>query len=235
MTAAVALALGAALVLGAASTAAVLAVAVGLVQALVAARWFPAVTVPGGRTGPVIALAAAATADVLVARADGVHPMGPAASVAGVAFLAALVQQLARRDGRPALTASLSATVALVVLAVLGAGYVAAAAADDGDWLVAAVAVCAAVLAASTALPGPSALSWTVGAVAAGGAGALVLGLGDLDRRAVVVVPLAATATAAVGRLLATRLPRPDPWLAAALPLLLVGPAALVLARLLTA
>src|SRR3954469_12366328 len=165
MVVGVALGLGAALVLGAASAAPVLALATGLVQAAVVARWHPALRVPGGREGAVVAMAAALAADLLVLTTDDVHPMGPAAAVGGVAVVAALGAQLVRRDGRPEVTVSLAATVTLAALVVLAAGDVAAAAASQGELRVAAAAASAATVAAAAGLPGRPGLGRVPGRV----------------------------------------------------------------------
>src|SRR4051794_38684265 len=239
MVVGVALGLGAALVLGAASAAPVLALATGLVQAAVVARWHPALRVPGGREGAVVAMAAAVAADLLVLTTDDVHPMGPAAAVGGVAVVAALGAQLVRRDGRPEVTVSLAATVTLAALVVLAAGDVAAAPADQGELRGAppaaggpppgaaprapgpagAGAGRAATVAAAAGLPGRPGLGrvpgrvlgWVLGAADAVAVGVAVLVVGGATARTAAVVPVAVTAVATLGRLVAERLPRPDP------------------------
>ena len=218
------------------------ALAVGVlvlaVQAVVVARWYAAVDVPGARGGVVLAGGAAVAADLLVAARDDPHPMSPAAAVGGLAVLAALLHQLTRRDGRGRLTASLGATVTLAAVVVLAAGYVAATAADGGGRLVVAGLVGAGLVGLTTLVaPGAPAPHWLVvslGVVVSLGATAGVLAAGDGSRRAVLGVPLAVTATAVLGWVLAARAARPDRWLSAALPVLLAGPTVFLLGRVLS-
>jgi hypothetical protein len=229
---------GLAVVLGlaAAGPVGVLVAAVALVQLLVVARWFAALDVSAAaRGGAVIGAAAAIGADLVVALRDDRRPLAPVSAVLGLAMLAALVQQLSRRDGRDRLTASLSTTVSLAAVAALGSCYLGAQSSRDGSaFVVAAVAgAAAAVLAA--ALPGPEIVGAGAGLVAGVGAGAVVGLLSDLGPRTGALVGLGCVVAAAVTAAVARRAVRPDPLVTAGLPLLLAAPVAFVLARLLAA
>ena len=141
-----ALALGAALVLGAATAPAVLLVAVLLVQGVLLSGGHRSLAVSGAVAGAVVAGGAAVAADVVVLLGEADRPLRGVPAVLALAVLAALVQQLVRRDGRPGLTASLAATVTLAALVVMAATFLASDAAEGGAPLVAAAAVAAALV-----------------------------------------------------------------------------------------
>src|SRR3990170_3505681 len=151
-TAAGALALGAALVLGAATAPAVLLVAVLLVQGVLLTGWHRSLAVSGAVAGSVVAGAAALGADVVVLLGEGDRPLHAVPAALALAGVAALVQQLVRRDGRPGLTASLAATVTLTALAAMAAAFLASEAAEGGPPLVAAAAVSAGLVAGGSVL-----------------------------------------------------------------------------------
>ena len=125
MPAALTLALAGALALAGYADEAPLVLAVLVVQGLLVWGWYDALDVPGRTGGSVLAGAAAVTADVLLLVRDDTRALTPVAGVLAVAMLGAMVHQLARRDGRQRLTESLTATMTLVVLATLGALFVA--------------------------------------------------------------------------------------------------------------
>lgn len=234
------------LVLGAVAGPLVLTGGLLLAQGMLLAGWHRACGVGGAAGGVAVAGLAAVLADVLLAldvpgALDPAHPPAAVAAwVLGPAVLAAFLSQLARRDGRPDVVASMSATLAACVVVVLGALALPAADLRHGlDVLV--VALVGAVLAlAVQALP-------SAGGGGAGhrGAGVLVAavtgaGLALLLEHA--GAPLAGAAAAGVGALLAlaglalaggearsTRGARVG--IAAATPVLLVAPLALALGR----
>jgi len=237
VTAGAAIALGVALVVGAATASAVLLVAVVLVQALVVASWHRALAVPGAVGGGLVAGAAAVGADVLVlVRDDGDRPLSAVTPVLALAVLAALVQQLARRDGRPRLNASMAATVTAAALAGLASAFLAAEGSEGGAPLVAVAAVAAGLVAAGVAvrrgLGYPAAADGAVVLVAVAG-GAVVAAVTDLDGLPALAVGLGCAAVAWVASVFVGRTTSPDAGLSAALPHALAGPVAYVLGRLL--
>jgi hypothetical protein len=234
VAASVAAALAVVLGLAAAGPVGVLVAAVALVQLLVVARWFGALDVSAAaRSGALVGAAAAIGADLGVALRDDRRPLTPVTAVLGLAVLAALIQQLTRRDGRDRLTASMSATVALAAVVGLGSCYLGVQSSRDGTAFVAAGVAAAAVAVVAAALPGPAIVGAAVGLVAGVGAGAVVGGLSDLGPRTGGLVGLGCVVAAAVTAAVARRAVHPDPLVTAGLPLLLAAPVTFVLARLL--
>jgi hypothetical protein len=230
VAASVAAGLAVALGLAAAGPVAVLVAAVGLLQLIVAVRWFVALDVDAAaRGGALVGASAAIAADLAVALRDDRHPLSSVTAVLGLAMLAALLHQLLRRDGRDRLTASLAATVSLAVVGALGSCYLGAQSSRDGAAFVAAGVAAAAVVVVAGALPGPEVLGSGVGLVAGGASGVVVGALTDLGSPSGVMVGLACAAAAVVTVAAA----HPDPVVTAGLPLLLAAPVAFVLARLL--
>jgi CDP-diglyceride synthetase len=86
------------------------------VQIAVVVAWLAVLDVEGAVGGMVVGIGAAVVADVLAL--DGVYGLRRLAGAVGVSLLVALVHQLVRRDGRPGLTASLTATVSVAALVV---------------------------------------------------------------------------------------------------------------------
>jgi hypothetical protein len=230
------LALGAALVLGAATAPAVLLLAVVLGQGLVVAGWHRSLGVPGAVGGMVVGAVGALVCDVLVLAGAGDRPLSALPGVLALVVLAGLVHQLARRDGRDRLNASLSATVAMTALAGLGATYLAASDGEDGLGLVSAAAVSAALVVAGSVLRArlglPKAVDLAVLLVAAAVSAAGVLSSGLAGGPALAVAASAAM-VAWAATLLVARSSAPDPGVAVGLPLVLAGPVAYVLGRLL--
>jgi hypothetical protein len=234
VAASVAAALAVALGLAATGPVAVLAAAVGLLQVMVAFRWFAALEVDAdARSGALVGAAAAIGADLAVTLRDDRDPMASVTAVLGLAMLAAMFQQLVRRGGRDRLTASLTATVSLVVVGTLGSCYLGAQLSRDGAAFVTAGAAAAAVVVVAGALPGPEALGSATGLVAGGASGLVVGLLTDLGARTGGIVGLGCAGVAVVTVAVARRAPEPDPVITAGLPLLLAAPVAFVLARLL--
>lgn len=227
-----------------------------VVQAVLAVAWLSALGVRGGGGAFVIAVGAAAVADVLVATA-GDPDVGRAAGVGGVALVVSLLHQLARRP-RTAVTASLGGTVSAVALMLCASAFVALRIEGGGDAadaaaLLGAGAALAAARVADVAVPHPTALPGSrrgvvglvlgVGvAVLVGwgyGAGTAVLGGDHGVRLAVVGAALALVADLAVDAVLCAA-PPSDARARAALsplgvllPVVLAGPAAYVAGRIL--
>ncbi|MDP9396485.1 MAG: hypothetical protein M3P96_01020, partial [Actinomycetota bacterium] len=171
-----------------------------------------------------------ADALLLTAPGGGIEPL---AGLLGGAFVLALVGQLLRRDGRARVAASLTATVTATVLAVsgalwLGAGALGAAGLPREVAAVTAAGLAVGVLPALLPLPWwltvpPGALAGALaGGLAAGGPGGLLLGLVG---GAVGTTGLAATSY------VESRSRRAA--VAATLPVLLGGPVAYLLGRVL--
>jgi hypothetical protein len=100
-----------------------LAVAVGVVQLLLVAGWFRAaeLTTRWQAAGAVVAVAGGIAADVSLLRSRDHADVRALTSVLAVVVGVAFVVQLARRDGRPRLTDALAATVATGALAIAAA------------------------------------------------------------------------------------------------------------------
>jgi hypothetical protein len=213
----------------------VLLLAVLLAQGLLVSRWFVALGVPGGGGGAVVAGGAALAADLLVVLRDERRALAPVAGVLGVAMLAALIHQLVRRDGRPGVTASMAATTALAVVAVLGAGHLGARLGHGGSALVVAAVLAAGAVSvlAAVPLPGPRGARPAGGIALGVGLGVVTGLLSDLGAGTGALVALGCAVAAAVGALFAGRMANPDPIVCAVLPLLLAGPVGLALGRLL--
>ena len=111
------------------------------VQAVVTLAWLAVTDVEGAEGATVIAVGAAAAADLLAVR-NGGEGIADTVAVVALAFVASLAHQLLRRD-RQRVVEALGGTVSAVVLAVLAAHLLAASA--KTGWAVAATGVlCAA-------------------------------------------------------------------------------------------
>lgn len=225
------------LVLAALAGDGVLVLGVALVQAGVVAGWHRSMSVPGAVQGMVLAAATAGSADIAVLLAPGDRPLSRLPAVLAVAMVGALGGQLVRRAGRPRLVASLTATVCLLVVAVLPAAQVAALSSRGGAPLVAAAVVPAGLVAAVDALgragTGPRWARPVVATLASVGAGAVLAAVTDLSLPAAVGTAAASGAVAWAGAVLADRAPRPDALLATTVPQALAAPVGYVLGRLL--
>ena len=208
-------------------------IGLGLVQLLLVWAWFPALQVRGVLGGRLVTVAAAVAADVAVLAADDARPSAPLGPVLALALLASFVVQLARRDGREGLTASLTATGTAATLVVLGSLWLALDTERQGDdvLLVALLALAAVVLA--DLLPLPGWLRWSVGAVVALAASLVVAGSSDLGAAVALTTGAGAAVVAGLATLVARRVPAPHPVLPAVLGALLVAPVAYLLARIL--
>jgi hypothetical protein len=153
------------------------AAAVAGVQALLVLGLVRADVAPATRVGGVVALLAGIAGALVVAVRDpGLAPssLQPLAAVVGLGLVAMAVVQLARRDGRASLTASLSASVTMLALGAMAAVWVGLAVYPAGPaaMLVALTAVAVAVFFA--VFPGPRWLWVVAGTAGAIGAGLLV-------------------------------------------------------------
>ncbi|MGW0664654.1 hypothetical protein [Streptodolium elevatio] len=165
--------LAGALVVGALVGGPAIVVSVAVLQVVTAAGWFRLHGMWPARQGIALAILAGFAADVAVLKAGddalGILP-GILAAVLGVVLL----QQLARRDGRPELLPALTVTASAALLTVLDVLFVLAARVESPDVrdgalvVVGAAAVAVAVLPAAMPLPGPlgAALGLAAAAVA---------------------------------------------------------------------
>jgi len=210
-------------------------------QAVVVATWHRCLGVPGAAGGAAVAGATAVAADVLVLDGSSDQPLSSVPAVLALAVLAALVHQLARRDGRDRLTASLTATVSLAALAALGSAYVASLDLEQGPGLVSAAGVAAALVVAGVFARRRSGASRRYDIVvvpAAGAASAVVMvALEGLEVGPALAVSGVSALVAWVASVLVARAPgsgsREGAALGAGLPMLVAGPVAYVLGRLL--
>lgn len=123
------------LALASAAGSPILAAGVVLVQGLFALGGVRQVGVPGAAVAAWLALGVGVGTSVWLV-ADDIPKLNPMARLLAAGFLLAIVVQLWRRHGRPMLTASLSVTVAAVVLAALPASLVALRTTDSGAYAV---------------------------------------------------------------------------------------------------
>lgn len=203
-----------------------------IVQATLIVGWFDGIDAPGVRGGQVVVLGVALVADLVVVVPEASRP-GLVVAPLGLAVLAAVAHQLARRGGRPRVVRSLTATTSAAILVALLAMLL-----PLHEGTLGPAALIAGVLAGGSAaavvtlrLPG-----WSVSALAllAGpGVGAAVGELTSLQPGRGALLGLAAALAASVGAGVARGVATRVPALAAALPLATAGPAVYVVGRLL--
>ena len=224
---------GLVLMAGAAVGPAYLWVGVGLAQLLLVASWHRALGATSAKAGMAIGGLLIVAADVAVAIDDGVVSYGPIAVVLGVGYLAAVLQQLARRDERADLTLSLAATVSVATIGALGAGWAINTRLMHGD-PVTLVAVTA-VTAAAVGRLAPSLNGSILGPLLAGSAaGAFVGGsVGHVSAALGACVGVAVAVPSALAGVAQFRLPdRPAGWPAGAVwPVLVAAPMAYLVLR----
>jgi len=227
-------ALGLVLMAGAVAGPAYLWVGVGLAQLLLVASWHRALEAPDAAAGMAVGGALIVVADVAVAVADGPVSYGPIAVVLGVGYLASVVQQLARRDGRCDLTLSLAATVSLATFGALGAGWAIDPRLADGDALTLVAAT--AMTAAAIGRLAPSITGAVLGPIAAGSVTGALLGstVGQVGTGLGVAVGVAVAIPASLAAVAQVRLPsRTAGWPAGAVwPVLVAAPMAYLVVRL---
>jgi hypothetical protein len=209
----------------------VLAAVVLAAQVLVVADWHRAVGAPGAAGGAGLALAVGVGAVGLLVVRDDASPLAALTGLLGAATVAVLVHQVLRRE-RTHVTASMSASGALVVVTLCAALYLPAAAAADGSSVVAVVVVSTVAAHAVARLAPPrvaaDGLALGAGAVAGAALGA-VTGVGPLIGAA---AGLAAAVVSHVAARWLHAADHPRPWLHASLPLCLAAPAAYATAKL---
>ena len=233
MPAALTLALAGALALGAHTADVLLLLAVLAVQGLLIFGWHRALDVPGALGGMILSAATALAADVALLVRDDARPLTPVTGVLGVAMLGALVHQLTRRPDRARLTASLTATTMLVVLVALGALYLPAEETRGEAALVALVAAATVAAAGAELLPSTAVVRGAVAVVVGLAVGAVFGGVTGLAMGSALLAGGAAAAVAAAAMAFVRRAERPDLATSAALPLVVAGPVAYVLGRIL--
>lgn len=175
-----------------------LAVAAVLLQAVTAAGWFRLNGMWPARQGIALAFLAGATADAALLAASAEHTPTVAVGTLGVWILLILVQQMRHRGSADERLASLTATAAATVLAVLAAGFLAAAGTSAGYRPVVVAAVAVAVATLARALPLPSAVSVVIALLAAAGSGLATAHLTGLGTPAVLLA-LASGVCALIG------------------------------------
>jgi len=216
---------------------ALLAAALLVVQLVLVLGWFRSahLTTVGQASGALAAVAAAVAADVVMLRThDRANVRGLAGVLAGLVILAFVVQ-LARRDGRDRLTNALSASVSAGALAVAVSVLLAVRGGPSGPTLieVALTAVAVGVLPVQrqvplwASIPGGLALGTGAGLLVSHEADAFGLGTGAVV--AIVAAVLAVGARAALAKVPSGVVGLP---VAATLPLVVVPPAVLVVARI---
>jgi hypothetical protein len=154
-----------------------LAAAVVLVQVLLVAGIAATSDLPALRaSGAVVLLAGAGSVAAVVLRDPGLPltSLDPLVAAGGLGIVALAVVQLARRDGRDRLTASLTTGVAMLALVVTAATWVGLAVYPAGTAALLVTLTGVAVAVAFDVFPGPRWLWVAGGAVAAAGAGLLV-------------------------------------------------------------
>jgi len=137
-----------------------LAVALMLLEAVTAAGWFRLNGMWPARQGIALAFMGGVAAEVAVLSVNGSHATAALLGVLGVWLLLVLVLQLRHHGSADERLASLTATSAATLLAVVAAGYLAADARAGSDAVVVGtVAVAAATLVRAVRLMGPDLVS----------------------------------------------------------------------------
>jgi hypothetical protein len=236
--AAISTSLFAVVVLAASSSGRVLlAAALLVVQLALVFGWFRSAHLAtlGQASGAFASIAAAVAADIVLLRThDRANVRGLAGVLAGLVIVAFVIQ-LARRDGRDRLTNAISASVASGALAIAVSVLIAVRGGPHGTTLVAVALTAVAVGVLPVQPHVPLWASIPAGLALGAGAGLLVshatgaFGLGTGAVVALVSVALAVGARAALAKVPAGVVAWP---VAATLPLVVVPPAVLVVARI---
>ena len=214
-----------------------LAAALLVVQLALVIGWFRSahLTTVGQAGGAFAAIAAAVAADIVLLRTqDRANVRGLAGVLAGLVILAFAIQ-LARRDGRDRLTNAIAASVASGALAIAVSVLIAVRGGPHGTTLVAVALTAVAVGVLPVQPQVPLWASIPAGLVLGAGAGLLVShASGAVGNGAGAVVALVAVALAVGARAALARVPHGIvAWpVATTLPLVVVPPAVLVVARI---
>jgi hypothetical protein len=214
-----------------------LVAALVVVQLALVTGWFRSahLTTLGQASGALASIAAAVAADIVLFRThDRANVRGLAGVLAGLVILAFVIQ-LARRDGRDRLTNAIAASVAAGALAVAVSVLIAVRGGPDGTTLVTVALTAVAVGVLPVQPQVPLWASIPLGVAVGAGAGLLVsheegaFGMGTGAVVALVAAALAVGARAALAKVP----PGVVGWpVAATLPLVVVPPAVLVVARI---
>lgn len=214
-----------------------LAAALLVVQLALVIGWFRSahLTTVGQASGAFAAIAAAVAADIVLLRThDRANVRGLAGVLAGLVILAFAIQ-LARRDGRDRLTNAIATSVASGALAIALSVLIAVRGGPHGTTLVAVALTAVAVGVLPVQPQVPLWASMPAGLGLGAGAGLLVShASGALGNGAGAVVALVAVALAVGARAALARVPHGIvAWpVATTLPLVVVPPAVLVVARI---
>jgi hypothetical protein len=214
-----------------------LAAVLVVVQIGLVVGWFRGahLTTAGQASGAIASVAAGVAADIALLESHDKTNVRALAGVLAGLVMAAFVVQLARRDGRPRLTTALAASIAAGALAVAVSVLLAVRGEPHGTTLVAVAATAIAVGVLPIQRRVPMAASIPVGVLLGTGAGLLVsrqvgvFGTGTGAAVALVAVGLAVGARAAIASAPEGVVGWPVP---ATLPLVVVPPAVLVVARI---
>ena len=214
-----------------------LATALLVVQLALVIGWFRSahLTTVGQASGAFAAIAAAVAADIVLLRThDRANVRGLAGVLAGLVIVAFVIQ-LARRDGRDRLTNAIAASVAAGALAIAVSVLIAVRGGPHGTTLVAVALTAVAVGVLPVQPQVPLWASIPAGLALGAGAGLLVSHeTGAFGNGAGAVVALVAVAVAVGARAALAKVPPGVVvWpVAATLPLVVVPPAVLVVARI---
>jgi hypothetical protein len=155
-----------------------LAGAVALAQLVLVLGIARGSNIPGSRISAAVALVAGVATVGLIATQPEAPPdpdtLLPLVGTAGLGFVAMIVVQLLRRDGRERLTASLTLGVTTLLLATVGATWLGLWGEDIGTALLLLALAGTATAAAIAAFPGPLSL-WALGATIAAASVGLLL------------------------------------------------------------
>lgn len=211
-----------------------LAVALGVAQLLLVVGWFrtAGLTTRWQGAGAVVAIAGAVAADVSLLRSRDHGDVRALTAVLAIMVGLAFVVQLARRDGRARLTDALAATVAAGALAIAAAVLLGVRGGRAGVDVVAVALAAGGVAVLPVQARVPSWLSLPLGLLIGVGVGAAIASQSS-DVGAGTGVALAATAAvlALAGRIAVTPAGWRSPPVAVTLPVALLAPAVLVVAR----
>ncbi|GGU31202.1 hypothetical protein [Streptomyces lavendofoliae] len=202
-----------------------------LLQALTAAGWFRLNGMWPARQGIALAFAGGLTADVALLAVGEEHAPAALLGTLGVWVLLVIVLQLRSHAGSDERQYGLMATVASSALAVVAAGFLAAASVASDAVVVGGLAVAVAIPARALPLPGPATL--VVALLAAAGAGAAAGGLTGMGAQGALLGLGAGVCALAGHRVAAYDYPSRFVHMTAgvALPLALAAPAVYVLGR----